>query len=1683
MSRSSNPSSPPPLSTSSSSVGGASYTSPPSSYRQPSGAPSNLLPRPPLLQFSQSSYDDSRGGSFATYASADPFASRPEPPQQQKSFQSVSFQEGQQPSKRMSNDPQNTAAASQQSNRFSAASNKSRGGSKDMSANRNSLGNTKDGVTSRTNLIMQQPQANRPISASSLTADPEAGFSAANPNSDMRRKRSLVRPDRERMDPNHRQWYYRNHAAQMETMDSQGGPGRPLGFAPSTTGHLPQHGAAPQGMTQYALQGPGGGVSGLGVAPANLPPGGLGRVAPPGGLMGMGGAAGGGLRRGKSILGRDEDQVESGINILKRGVSLRRSKSQGGGSAPKEVPRDLGEFRASKIAPGPVGPWMIYCYLLTICCPAPMLRCMGIETPEQQRAWREKMGLIGIIVMMMTAVGYLTFGFTQTVCGSKASRFHAYDVDVGSMVFYGYDWSFDKFFHPQVPPFQLPGLYNHSNPVYSQPWSAGGKDGSLLFQQVDGKCLGIITAKQSSKGTLTPAGGPSQYFSCSIIDASGKAFYTNATQCHSQSVTNNFLNFQTDNLAKNGFKREGQVFYNWSQVEDPNRNLAVWKSSVLDLGRLNQIDITLVNYPQLFTSLKNGNSSYRGRDVTSLVFRQRNDALFDCLEQILRVGFVDSKTIGCVAADVELYISLVFIVGTVLIKFLMAVMFGWFLSWRLGNYGHNETYEQRMKRAAEIESWTDDIYRPAPASYRPNVRKHRSILPTTSRFSVINPAFSNKAVSGGSKHPPAASSRAFSEKMSTTGSRSPITKGGRLGISPSGTPPGSPMLRGVRSSTSLAGGGNSRRSSFSNDASSGGGGGGMMSVCPFPLHNVVQQPPPDFEPFGFPLAHTICLVTAYSESLEGVRTTLDSLATTDYPNSHKLLLVIADGIVKGAGSSISTPDICLSMMKELVVPAEDIEGNSYVAIADGYKRHNMAKVYAGFYDYDDSTVERSKQQRVPMILIAKCGTPLEAESAKPGNRGKRDSQVLLMAFMQKVMFDERMTLFEYEFFNAIWRVTGVSPDNYEIVLMVDADTKVFPDSLSRMVSCMVEDPEIMGLCGETKIANKAETWVTMIQVFEYYISHHQNKAFEACFGGVTCLPGCFSAYRIKAPKGPNGYWVPILANPDIVEHYSENVVDTLHKKNLLLLGEDRYLTTLMLKTFPKRKMMFVPQAVCKTVVPDTFWILLSQRRRWINSTVHNLAELIQVQDLCGTFCFSMRFVIFMELVGTLVLPAALAFTLYVVVIATIPSKPFPLIPLILLGVLFGLPGILIVVTSRRLNYVFWMFVYLLSLPIWNFVFPAYAFWHMDDFSWGATRVVQGDKGGHHGDAEGKFDPTNIVMKRWAEFERERRWKSGTHSRDSTYDVVHRVPTPERQGSTRYSLVSSDTFHSNASPFEGPGGRANLLAGAAAAGQAGPGGMLELPGSIGPDGQRRSGSPAGAVGRRNVSPSASAQSHGSSPPGAGPIPRLGAQQDYPSSQLFSSDVDEEKRPMISSGGSSPDPESRANIFASPGMPAQRGPAPPRPQVGEVRHGTVRSEQKYPSANEFAFQQAFSAEPEEAENLGVSLPPRLPASIAAAASGPAPTPRPVPAGGRPSNRGVSLVDDGPVASTQGGQFRQVTRGARRMSAQSPTVTSPTSSAGGALPGAVLPPAPRNGTGHATHESLPANVMRPSGGPNRQ
>jgi chitin synthase len=104
--------------------------------------------------------------------------------------------------------------------------------------------------------------------------------------------------------------------------------------------------------------------------------------------------------------------------------------------------------------------------------------------------------------------------------------------------------------------------------------------------------------------------------------------------------------------------------------------------------------------------------------------------------------------------------------------------------------------------------------------------------------------------------------------------------------------------------------------------------------------------------------------------------------------------------------------------------------------------------------------------------------------------------------------------------------------------------------------------------------------------------------------------------------------------------------------------------------------------------------------------------------------------VFVELVGTCVLPAAIAFTIYVIAIAIV-RRPLPLIPIVLLALILGLPAVLIVLTAKRWSYVGWMLVYLSSLLIWNFVLPIYSYWNFDDFSWYSMFFQEANFQGRH----------------------------------------------------------------------------------------------------------------------------------------------------------------------------------------------------------------------------------------------------------------------------------------------------------------------------------------------------------------
>ncbi|KAF8270250.1 chitin synthase-domain-containing protein [Lactarius quietus] len=885
--------------------------------------------------------------------------------------------------------------------------------------------------------------------------------------------------------------------------------------------------------------------------------------------------------------------------------------------------------------------WVIFSRLVTFWAPSVLLSSIGgLKDKAVRQAWREKMALCFIISILCGGVGFATVGLQRVLCPAstlETERFISLGTTPGTLGIQGFMFNVSQ------------SKSSDSVNFIQLSQQLPGQDITTLFTRdaTDfSHCIGLPyrIALDPPCNTATP---------CSLGALNSTATFTTA---------------QLVNLTR-------PVGYDWSQVSTLS-NYIVLDGQVLNLNPYFKLHPNPIPGDDVDLALRTllATPSVGGHDGTRL-FVNRPDIrqAMPCIIQRYTAGSIDKITPGCFVSQLILYAGLIVVMSLVLVRFVMACVFNWFLSGRLAGNPDDSS-----------------LNRPAISP---------AVLPEGANISVDN------------------------------------KNGTAPWAGPDGTKKLSKQTKSPRSFQS------SSSTTLTNPGS---------SDSAAPIMSLAQ--------IGAEL-FAVCLVTCYSEGEESLRTTLDSISSTTYSDQRKLLFVVADGMITGAGEKRSTPDICVGLLD-----ADPRFGNptpmSYIAVGSGSKQENRAMVYAGHY-----TVAG---RRTPTVIIVKCGTEQEAATdKKPGNRGKRDSQLILMNFFSRVTYNDRMTPLDFDLFRKIHVLMGVTPDFFEVCLMVDADTKVFPSSLRALVNCMHHDQLIMGVCGETRIANKRQSWVTAIQVFEYFISHHMAKAFESVFGGVSCLPGCFSMFRLKARKSSGDDWVPLIIKPEIVKEYSQSEVTTLHQKNLLLLGEDRFLTTCLIRTFPNRKMMFLPQARCRTVVPDTFSVLLSQRRRWINSTIHNLMELVLVRNLCGTFCFSMQFVVFMDLLGTVVLPIAIALTyLLLVGVALSPPKTFPeAIPVVLLVGVLGLPAVLILITTRKVVYIFWMFIYLAALPIWNFILPVYAFWHFDDFSWGETRKVQGEsKGEGHGEGKGQFSGHSVPLRRWEDWERSRLRKTRREER-------------------------------------------------------------------------------------------------------------------------------------------------------------------------------------------------------------------------------------------------------------------------------------------------------------------------------
>ena len=474
--------------------------------------------------------------------------------------------------------------------------------------------------------------------------------------------------------------------------------------------------------------------------------------------------------------------------------------------------------------------WIIFSRVVTFWAPSVLLSSIGgLKDKAVRQAWREKMALCFIISILCGGVGFTTVGLQRVLCPAstlETERFISLATTPGTLGIQGF-------------------MFN-----VSQSKSTDTVNFLQLSQQLPGQDITTLFTRDATDFSHC-IGLPYRI----ALDPPCNS----ATSCPLGALnsTATFKNAQLVNITR-------PVGYDWSQVSTLT-NYIVLDGQVVNLNPYFKLHPNPIPGDDVDIALRTllASPGSSGRDGTRL-FVNRADIrqAIPCIVQRYTAGSIDKITPGCFVSELILYAGLIVVMSLVLVRFVMACVFSWFLSGRLAGNPDDSS----LNRAAI-----------SPA-----------VLPEGANISVDN----------------------------------------KNGTAPWAGPDGTKKLtKATKSPRSFQ---SSSTTTLTNPGS---------SDSAAPVMSLAQ--------IGAEL-FAVCLVTCYSEGEESLRTTLDSISSTTYSDHRKLLFVVADGMITGAGEKRSTPDICVGLLD-----ADPRFGNptpmSYIAVGSGSKQENRAMVYAGHY--------------------------------------------------------------------------------------------------------------------------------------------------------------------------------------------------------------------------------------------------------------------------------------------------------------------------------------------------------------------------------------------------------------------------------------------------------------------------------------------------------------------------------------------------------------------------------------------------------------------------------------------------------------------------------------------------------------------------------------------------------------
>jgi hyaluronan synthase len=216
--------------------------------------------------------------------------------------------------------------------------------------------------------------------------------------------------------------------------------------------------------------------------------------------------------------------------------------------------------------------------------------------------------------------------------------------------------------------------------------------------------------------------------------------------------------------------------------------------------------------------------------------------------------------------------------------------------------------------------------------------------------------------------------------------------------------------------------------------------------------------------------------------------------------------------------------------------------------------------------------------------VAACGYPKELLEVIVVDDGSRDDTFFHMQHLRRE-FPELVRLVRF-IGNRGKRsalVAGFRAARGDIVVTIDSDSEINPDTVHELVKPFLADPKVGGVAGRVSVLNRENVISRMLEV-QFALAFDFGRAAQSVYRAVACCPGALSAFRrsIIIPYLDEWENQRFLGRP--VNH-----------------GEDQALTNIVLRQ--GYDTVYQRGAVVHTLVPTTYPQLSRMFLRWDRSYI------------------------------------------------------------------------------------------------------------------------------------------------------------------------------------------------------------------------------------------------------------------------------------------------------------------------------------------------------------------------------------------------------------------------------------------------------------------------------------------------